>query len=1198
LNFLEQATTFPGVILPVFIVAVLVLAVVLRKYRPEKRWRYRDLVTAGCLIASAVFIVLAISAEAVRQPQAPAQAPPSIEVDMVVSDGNVVELWLNDWAHPSEKLTLVPHERHVYRFNNVPANISLVRLDPTEAERARIQIYSLTVKAGNRTVAQFMPAQLKDWTLHDTSAPKEEEGALVVTSTTTDPFVWTQLGQAVQLPKVKIPPPPSFARRHPGIIPGMLGLLPLVLLLCLLVADKRRVLAREMDREFFLKPWVVTAMALFAAVATYLALNQATDSSIVLEVDMWADRGQFMDVFVNDWQHEPVRVPVVEGQRRVYRITKLPGTISLLRLDPTDQPDARFVLYNVSIRNQTQVFLSFGPAELRNWARTNLNNPTEEGGGLAFSDLNNDPTLVANLRLHLPGGVWQSLSELIGTSDTLFLLPMVGLLLVLVARMHTHTGRMQALLVALVSCAVYPAVMLAIRLKLLGPPGVRAAIGFANYNGYPKGNEYLGAILGIVMSIALGLVFARFAGRGEEEPGKVDDARPSRLLWLLHVAVFVVPFVYFLPDLLAVFQSLGGATHPRKDWDAGNALSWAYLLETGKLPLRDFWYPYSGSFVQNLPFPTGPIFSAFHHAFILWLCYWGLFRVTGRRVTHTLAIFGLLLAPLLLDLSPAWNRYLLPVDIGLLYAATCGEKRLEWKTHGLFAAAIAYALFYEPTLVMYAGAGIAVHTVLSVIGAMWHRMPAAVRAAAAVAAVEAGAEGGGTPDTASWIGVVKQHLIRVGVPMGAGIVAGLAVYGALGMLPGLWDFERSLADQGVYAALPSDIERWAWPVLKPETIFLLMFLMVSCGVYRWVRMRGRGEDRLGAALIVIAFGSYLLMQKQILRPHMMEQVRIEPFAAVLIFALIVWRERVPRVRWIMAALAGCMLAVVVSRNLPGRVMREMEAGPRKVVDAVEVLARDANQFAAANRAMYSRPRFAAYEVENQVVDNLQQVCGLRAEDAVYVLGDYPIFYILLNKPLPYLTNLYNASPVYEQQKVVDWMRSRHPRYVIWGTDQLTFDSVPHTVRVPLIFEYVVEHYEYVRAIGPYRILMERPADHAPDLKYWRGVLSDGVDLGHIPELARGAEYEACVGDTAACDAVLTVRYARRVRRGKATAEVESADGPFRVQFDVKPQQREYVVNLSRLWFWRGVARGGVPKVRVDGAEGVVSYRRGRGVVLY
>jgi hypothetical protein len=273
-------------------------------------------------------------------------------------------------------------------------------------------------------------------------------------------------------------------------------------------------------------------------------------------------------------------------------------------------------------------------------------------------------------------------------------------------------------------------------------------------------------------------------------------------------------------------------------------------------------------------------------------------------------------------------------------------------------------------------------------------------------------------------------------------------------------------------------------------------------------------------------------------------------------------------------------------------------GPGKLLRSADVLVHKEAEFAKHDATLYARSRFVGYDVENAVVDHLQKEAGLRPSERVYVLGDASVFYILLNVPAPYLSNSYNDSPVYEQQRIVDWLRTEHPRFVIWPTDRLVWDEVPHVVRLPLIYNYVVEHYGFTKAIGPYHVLAERTAGQGIDLDYWRRVLGDGVELGHVAQVARASEYEGCGADVSGCDAVLVVRYAETGGRRKVNVSIQSEAGPFRIGFEVVPEDREYVVNLNRLWFWSAIAKSARITVEDPAAQASTTWRRERGAVLF
>jgi hypothetical protein len=154
---LTQAFTFPAILLPAYIGAAFLLAFLLRKHGPESSWHYRGIV----LVAGSVLAILCVALAVSSTPHLPgpqsgaANTTPSFEADMLVSRGSRVELWFNDWQHPPEGLPVVAGERHTYRFTQIPRDIRLVRFDPTDLPDARIVIYSLRLKIGDRIQRQF-----------------------------------------------------------------------------------------------------------------------------------------------------------------------------------------------------------------------------------------------------------------------------------------------------------------------------------------------------------------------------------------------------------------------------------------------------------------------------------------------------------------------------------------------------------------------------------------------------------------------------------------------------------------------------------------------------------------------------------------------------------------------------------------------------------------------------------------------------------------------------------------------------------------------------------------------------------------------------------------------------------------------------------------------------------------------------------
>jgi len=110
---------FSGVGLPAFIAVALLFAI-----WPRLRGRAGLAALAMVCVGAAGWMLLQH-----RTPPTTSGAP-SIEVDLRVSRGEMMELWVNDWQHPPERVHVMAGTRHVYRFTNVPRTVTLLRLDP------------------------------------------------------------------------------------------------------------------------------------------------------------------------------------------------------------------------------------------------------------------------------------------------------------------------------------------------------------------------------------------------------------------------------------------------------------------------------------------------------------------------------------------------------------------------------------------------------------------------------------------------------------------------------------------------------------------------------------------------------------------------------------------------------------------------------------------------------------------------------------------------------------------------------------------------------------------------------------------------------------------------------------------------------------------------------------------------------------
>lgn len=880
--------------------------------------------------------------------------------------------------------------------------------------------------------------------------------------------------------------------------------------------------------------------ALLAAVVGGIAvlLVQWADvrSRSAIEIDMQIGAGELAELYLNDpATAEPLRLPVIPNQRRSYRFDRPPHRIRLMRLDPTAAPQTRVVIFGARVATGDRVVREFSAAELGRWRLSEVTVADAGSTALTLNTTGSDPQLSAEVALDLPppNRFIAQAGAALASGDSMVLIAMGAFLLLALAGSVRRDGLREMTLVAVLIATAHPLLTRVLPIAG-GPPPVHGAVGMAAYMGYPKSGDYIKSYCLLAFCAILAVVCWRWLSpRDEVDPEQSAAGSTKRWHTAGHALVMLVLVLYYLPDLRGGLAGLKESTYAPFLWDDANGFIWSYLVQSGYRPFRDFWYPYAGYYLQFLPFPGGALIGAVFMVLPLWFLYLGLYYVLGRRLRQTVCAFAVVLAPVWMGQLQTSSRYLLAADVALLYLAAARSKRFEWGVHPGLGACAAFAMLCEPTQIAYAGIAIGVELAL-VLAA--HGREALM--------------------------LLKQRARLAGIPMAVGFILSLGFFATQGMLPGLWSFQTSLREQAAYGAFPAKVEDWVRPIFTPDCIFLVLFLLAACAIYRWLLRRRRPDPMTTALLMMCAIGA-LCMQKQIMRPHSMSQIRVYPYLAIVLYAVTMWRER-PRVAKPLIAMAAAAIVMVSwSSALIPNVWRRLilQAGPMLAAD-IDLLLNHRAEMREVSATRFDTRRFTAFKEQNAAVDIIRK-SGIAGP--VYVLGDDSLFYILLGQQPPYVVNCYNMSPVYEQERTVQWLERVRPAFVIWSPESAAFDNTPHVVRLPLVFEYVVRHYGFAAAAGRYHILSPLPAGHAPDVSYWRRTLGLGEDLGAIPSIARASDFGPCTSEP--CQALIVIQPGEsRPTAGKASVPIRAPAGEFVVDFNLTPNAAEYVIPVDRLWF--------------------------------
>jgi hypothetical protein len=919
-------------------------------------------------------------------------------------------------------------------------------------------------------------------------------------------------------------------------------------------------------RPRFRGRWFLTSLGVAAfAMTTYLG-DLANGSSVNLEADMRVSSGQFIEVRANDPNLPPLRVPIVPNERRIYRFEDIPANLTYLRIDPTESPAADISIYSVSIVSAGRALRWFGPGDLRSWRMLNLRTSDDHG---AFSCVSTTYDPILETKISFLASLYPAWVEY--TFD-IFRRPHVytlsffaRFLIFLAAGIGTARGAADAALVAAIAVLAYPLAILVRKLPM-SPPPVASAIGYANYHGYPKSQDYCISFLLFALCAVIAWLAARFwSVDAIERKTEENSGEGSNSMWRGRspgAAIFLVLVTLYLPNLRGELAGLRAISFHPVGWDRQNSLFWAYLVSHGFLPFRDFWYPYSGFFAHLLPFPTGVIIRAAENILILWFLYLALRRVLPWFRSAAFSLFLFMFVPVFENEFSGWFRYLLGVNVALLYVALQATPKPDRRLQACFACLVAFAFWYEPAQLVYAGAGILAHVGLAV----WPKLGAWADWRAAAARVGP---------------ALRQRIVTVALPTLVGVFPVFLLLAAAGMLPGFIAFHLTIPDQSVYGALPADLSQWTFPVLRFDTIFLSLFFTLVLAFYGWFRDR-RGPSAATVALLVVCLAGVMTMQKQLMRPPVLVQLQLYPYLAILLYGVSAWHRKTSGQAAVAAVFVGYIAGIA---QYHGTVKQAYSA----TLSAPHVLAGDLSLFMSRDEGIhqvsaneFDPRRFTEFRPENDVVRVLKSEFGWTNGQNLYVLGDESVFYILVGQQPPYVTSNYNCSPLVEQEHVLKWLQTQRPRFVIWNPTKDSFDAVPHIVRLPIIYQYVVEHYSILKTVGPYEILintMERPS---ADPLYWPKELGNSIDLGRIPQLTRASEYQECKASQ--CGTVLYIRLSSAAPSGKATATVNSSVGPMQVNFDLAAGYKDYIIDLDRLWFRGFLTGGNTVSLSIPGAE--------------
>ena len=396
----------------------------------------------------------------------------------------------------------------------------------------------------------------------------------------------------------------------------------------------------------------------------------------------------------------------------------------------------------------------------------------------------------------------------------------------------------------------------------------------------------------------------------------------------------------------------------------------------------------------------------------------------------------------------------------------------------------------------------------------------------------------------------------------AAVALWVTVTALCGQLPGELHFYLHPATLTAYSAASAQASIPFGGFLNPDDV-ALWAPVVAFGIATALRVWTRRAALFPVTVIALVGASGVMLEKDLVRPF--------PEDLYLPLLLLVLCTLVSLLNWLMSGtgrlaplIVGAMCGILCAAGVGSGEASSLWAGftdtPRHIASDVATELSPPASLASIEANRYDASHFAADYSDVVALKRVLAPLTKGAHHDLYVLGDVPTLYLMLDQEVPWEINLYNSSPIEDQRRVVAWIQSHRPRYVVLdGRQKEYFDGVPNSVRVPLLYQDVIEHYGYVRSIGSFDIL-KRAAHPSPS--FWQSRLGGTIALGSVIESMPQSPPTVPVSKPS----LLRVTVADP--RG-APVTIPLAFGGVRVavSFATEPGRSSYEVPLNRLWAW-------------------------------
>lgn len=901
--------------------------------------------------------------------------------------------------------------------------------------------------------------------------------------------------------------------------------------------------------------------------ATFLSQSYNSQNGQLL-IDAQIDKGNYIEIFINENYFDSQQREIIPGERRTYLfdLHDLPTrSIEQLRIDPSDKVNATVSLFEISLLKDGLVAQSMPLELMAGWSKNGINLTTTSNKQLSLISTSNDPILEGHLNLAIPTRA----SPLTRLTSFLFasLYGKMGFYIFtifcffLLIALSLKTKQAAVLILSLLASllAAYHVVKNIIQPLEMLPPPVTQAVGNLAVFDYSLSKSILSLCSCFLILASSGAMIGKFILRSVSSRSRHDDNQlcqtHNKTNYLVFVFLLACALVWLFPPVLSL-NVVGKVFHPT-DYDSQNIIAWKFATFKGWSVFKDYWYPYGLQILTSLPWPPA-LLASFLHKFFL---------TAGFICTLYFT----------LHCSLRWL-------VGAVFLAFLGGNI------GIFDALSLNRYFLSALLIMALPMVITSHRpVLPIFYAFWliyataFDLPQLYYAGPACALIFFGELIRLRKNKESLTTLLKNTaLIAFCSTLGATIILYTLHY--RGQLEGFLKFTMTLGQQANYCAIPVDVSEWLLPHTYTVNIVILCWLIITFVSAFCIYLPNTSYKSLYKYTpLALCIATTLVLQKQVIRPHMILQLSFFPLLAGYLCLHQLYLRRQSKKHFF--NIATCLVIgfgtglFLINNSLAVGLAKQIRDRFRSFPQQVEAVISPPNPWAKVARNYFTPKSFTLFgEDGDHFKRNLSRI--IQKED-FYVFGDDALIYVLFKRKIPPYITFYNSSILYSQKELISWLEKENPLYVLWNPNDQLFDGVHNSVRVPLVYNFVTMHYSPYDKYGDLNIIKRRSPLDPINIEYWEQHLDNTVNLGAIPALSQVKDYIATPTDKSQIPSTYAIVSSNSKQAYNDSILLQIQDMSFEVVFRIKPNFHKYYIRLDRVWFYHLAKESGIPVLIPD-----------------